>query len=61
MGIERIREQVFCNEVEKALTDAAKREYNKEPKDLTDEETYYSLLHVVKDLSASTKRISGNK
>ena len=47
--------------MEKALTDAAKREYNKEPKDLTDEETYYSLLHVVKDLSASTKRISGNK
>ena len=61
MGIERIREQVFCNEVEKALTDVARRNYNKEPKDLTNEETYYCLLHVVKDLSASTKKISGNK
>ncbi len=61
MGIERIREQVFNEEVEKGLTDAAQKLYGKSLADLDDAQTYNCVLQVTKGLTASTHRISGDK
>ena len=61
MGIERIREEVFCNEIGNAIEKAAQKLYGKAPKELTNEQMYFCLLRVVKELTASSKKISGNK
>ncbi|MCR5590608.1 MAG: glycogen/starch/alpha-glucan family phosphorylase [Lachnospiraceae bacterium] len=61
MAYERIREQVFCQEVEKKLDSEAERQYGKGLGELTDAEIYACLMQVTKDFTASTERISGDK
>ncbi|MCR5687337.1 MAG: glycogen/starch/alpha-glucan family phosphorylase [Lachnospiraceae bacterium] len=61
MSYERIREQVFCQEVEKKLDSEAERRYGKGLGELTDAEIYACLMQVTKDFTASTERISGDK
>ena len=61
MGIERIREQVFNEEVEKGLVDAATKLYGKGLGELDDAQVYNCVLQLTKELTASTQRIRGDK
>ncbi len=61
MGIERIREQVFNHEVEKSLTDAAKRLYGKGLDELDAPQTYNCVLQMTKEFTQAAKHLTGDK
>ena len=61
MGYDKIREEVFCHEVESQLMSAASRMYGSELGKLDDARVYNCVLQVTKDLMASTQHISGDK
>ncbi len=61
MGYDKIREEVFCHEVESQLMSAASRMYGSELGKLDDAQVYNCVLQVTKDLMASTQHISGDK
>ena len=61
MGIERIREEVFCNEVENKLSEAASRLYQRDIGELTDAQIYNCLLQMTKDFTKASNQIKGDK
>ena len=61
MGIERIREQVFCQEVEKELTTIAKKMYGGELGTLDNVQVYNCLLQMTKDFTGAAKHLRGDK
>ncbi|MCR5301889.1 MAG: glycogen/starch/alpha-glucan family phosphorylase [Lachnospiraceae bacterium] len=61
MGIERIREQVYCHEVEKELATAAKELYGKSLHELDDAQVYDCVLQMTKDFIHAAKHIRGDK
>ena len=61
MGYEKIREEVFCREAENELINIADKRYGHSIAELDNAQIYDCLLHVVKELSATIRRISGNK
>ena len=61
MGIERIREQVFNQEVEKTLTDIATRLYGKGLGELDDAKTYNCVLQLTKEFTRAAKHLKGDK
>ncbi len=61
MGIERIREQVFCQEVEKELNNAAKDLYGSSLEGLNDAQVYNCVLQMTKRYTQAAKHISGDK
>ena len=61
MGIERIREQVFCQEVEKELEQAAKDLYGSTLETLDDAQTYNCVLQMTRNYTKAAKQISGDK
>ena len=61
MGYEKIREEVFCQEVENELAQAAKKLYGKELRELDNVQTYNCVMKMTCDLTASTQRLSGDK
>ena len=61
MGIERIREQVFCQEVESELTTLANKMYGAELSALSDAQTYNCVLQMTKEFTDSAKHINGDK
>ena len=61
MGIERIREQVFCQEVETELENIASRLYGKDVKDLSDTQVYDCVLQMTKEFTRAAKHLNGDK
>ncbi|MBO4267103.1 MAG: glycogen/starch/alpha-glucan phosphorylase [Lachnospiraceae bacterium] len=61
MGIERIREEVFCNEVETGLNDAASKLYGKPLGELNDAQVYNCVLQMTKEFTRAAKQIKGDK
>ena len=61
MGIERIREQVFNQEVEKGLTDIAARLYGRTLAELDDAQAYNCVLHLTKEFTQAAKHLKGDK
>ncbi|MCR5287037.1 MAG: glycogen/starch/alpha-glucan family phosphorylase [Saccharofermentans sp.] len=61
MGIERIREQVFCQEVETELENIASRLYGKDVKDLSDAQVYDCVLQMTKEFTRAAKHLNGDK
>ena len=61
MGYEKIREEVFCQEVENELVSAAKKLYGRELAELDNVQTYNCVLKMTEDLTATTHRLSGDK
>ena len=61
MGIERIREQVFCHEVEGELERIADKLYAKALGDLSDAQAYNCVLQMTKDFTHAAKHLNGDK
>ena len=61
MGIERIREQVFCQEVETELENIASKLYGKDLKDLSDAQIYDCVLQMTKEFTRAAKHLNGDK
>ena len=61
MGIERIREQVFNQEVEKGLIDTASKLYGKGLAELDDAQTYNCVLQLTKEFTRAAKHLRGDK
>ncbi len=61
MGIERIREEVFCNEVESMLTDAADKLYGKGLSQLSDAQIYNCVMQMTKEFTRAAKHLRGDK
>ena len=61
MGIERIREQVFCQEVEKELSGAASSLFGKGLGELTDAQMYTCVLQMTKNFTKAAKHLNGDK
>ena len=61
MGYEKIREEVYRQEVEGGLESIAAQMYQRGIGELTDAEAYNCVLQLTKDLTAKTRRISGDK
>ena len=61
MGIERIREQVFCQEVEKELTAIADKVYGRKLSELDNVQVYNCLLQMTKEFTRAAKHLRGDK
>ena len=61
MGIERIREEVFCNEVEGRLEEIASRMYGKGLAELDDAQAYNCVLQLTKEFTKAAKHLTGDK
>ena len=61
MGYEKIREEVYCQEVETSLESIATNMYRKGLRDLSDAEMYNCVLQMTKNFTGKTRRISGDK
>ncbi len=61
MGIERIREQVFCQEVEQEIESAAQKFYGKTPGELNDAQMYNCVLQMTKNFTKAAKHLNGDK
>ena len=61
MGYEKIREEVYCQEVEASLESLASDMYQKGLRDLSDAQMYNCVLQMTKNFTGKTRRISGDK
>ena len=61
MGIERIREQVFCQEVKEEIEAAASKLFGMAPAELSDAQMYACVLCMTKNFTKAAKHISSDK
>ena len=61
MGIERIREEVFCNEVEGRLKEICSKTYGKDLAELDDAKIYNCVLQLTKEFTQAAKHLKGDK
>ena len=56
-----MQQEVMLMNLESELTSRVKKAYKKEIKDCSNEELYYCLLEMVKEMTSVTEKISGEK